>query len=429
MSLGTKLLTKLCQTQDIQTAVKLGSMVSTYAVGDEEKTLVEKVNAHLQDYGVLPSDETLMVYMDGNMLPTVEEPVEFYISHMRQRYVDKGIRSGVQRIEQYLKGSDKEPEKALSLLTETIGELNLAVQADSIHDYRNAATTLYPAYIAQMTGAMLGVELGWPYVDEQMGGAQAGDLISTVGRPGEGKTFLLLYAAYHLWKTQKKIPLFITMEMKPWLIEQRLAAIDAKIPAMDIKLANLTSIKQGKYKQHLQDLQGCEIPFYIIDGGFSATVKDIIALVRQLRPHCVYVDGAYLMKSEDPRSTRFQRVNDVAEGLKHGLASNCDIPVLASWQFSRQATKKKDKGEPIGLEDIAYADAIGQLSSLVFGLFQPHSPESVITKEILLMKGRSGETGKFHINWDFTDMDFTELTQAQLNQEVESTVYHVEDVG
>jgi hypothetical protein len=84
---------------------------------------------------------------------------------------------------------------------------------------------------------------------------------------------------------------------------------------------------------------------------------------------------------------------------------------VCSWQFSRAAVSGKKKGKDsadVGLEDIGYSDAIGQLSSVVLGLFDHESPETMHQKLMRLLKGRSGETGEFHINWNFKTCDFSE---------------------
>jgi hypothetical protein len=67
----------------------------------------------------------------------------------------------------------------------------------------------------------------------------------------------------------------------------------------------------------------------------------------------------------------------------------------------------------MGLEDIAGADAIGQIASVVLGLLQEESIESLMTKRFEILKGRSGEVGSFDTNWVFdlpgNAMDFSEV--------------------
>jgi len=70
----------------------------------------------------------------------------------------------------------------------------------------------------------------------------------------------------------------------------------------------------------------------------------------------------------------------------------------------------------VGVGEIGYSDAIGQISSIVLGLFQEDSPETIQSRKVNVMKGRNGEIGELRIAWDFIDMDF-----SQVDPPIEST--------
>jgi hypothetical protein len=86
------------------------------------------------------------------------------------------------------------------------------------------------------------------------------------------------------------------------------------------------------------------------------------------------------------------------------------VATFSSWQFNRVASQKKDKGGKGGtIDDIGYSDAIGQISSIVLGLFQEDGVETMNKKTIRVLKGRGGEVGEFDINWDFNKMNFDQI--------------------
>src|SRR5690606_31827432 len=142
-------------------------------------------------------------------------------------------------------------------------------------------------------------------------------------------------------------------------IQQRLAALQAHIPAGQLKHATLSSHNLGKLKTGLTTIKGYHAPFYVVDGNLAATVEDIWMMARQLKPAAIFLDGAYLVKHPTERD-RYRRVAENAELIKSELAALA--PVVCSWQFARTATKKQNtkKGEKVGLEDIGYSDAIAQ---------------------------------------------------------------------
>ena len=226
----------------------------------------------------------------------------------------------------------------------------------------------------------------------------AGDYVVT------HNTMQMLYAAHHGWRQQGRCQMFVSMEMKPLAIKQRLAAMHAAVPAMKLKNAELSSGYLGKMKASLLEVKGAAAAFWVVDGNFAATVEDIWMLARQLKPDGIWVDGGYLVKHPRERD-RFKRVAENADLMKQELSDLA--PTMVSWQFAKP--KEKSKKVTFSLDDIGYTDAIAQVSSLVLGLLAPDSVETLRSREVDILKGRNGEVGKFRTRWDFVGMDFDEL--------------------
>lgn len=161
------------------------------------------------------------------------------------------------------------------------------------------------------------------------------------------------------------------------------------------------------YKKQLSDdllkLQEAESSFYILDTNIAGKVADIKLICSQLKPDAVFVDGAYLLIA-DSRYGKYEKVGEVCRELKR-LATDCNIPVIASWQLNRESKKAKS----LGIEHIAGSDEIGQLSSVVLGLLEEDSIATAKRKMIDILKGRSGEKGIFYTNWCFKTMSFSEV--------------------
>ena len=68
---------------------------------------------------------------------------------------------------------------------------------------------------------------------------------------------------------------------------------------------------------------------------------------------------------------------------------------------------------------------IGQVSSIVLGLFQEEGVETMVRRKIRVLKGRNGEVGAFDINWNFTNMDFTQVQADQLSKEQQKPLDYV----
>jgi len=228
-------------------------------------------------------------------------------------------------------------------------------------------------------------------------------------------TFQMLYSAMNVWKRDRKTVLVASMEMKPILLMERLAAMHTHTAYDYILQGQIPTLfsgdKNAKFKESLMELQGDDVPFYIVDGDLTATVGDIRTLAQQLKVDCVFIDGGYLVNVPG-KFGKYEKVAEACRGMKQQIAQSLDIPCVVSWQFSREATKLKGDAK-VGLEHIGYSDEIGQLSSIVLGLFQDDTVETKERRKIDILKGRFGETGEFYTNWDFKNMDFSECENTE----------------
>ena len=109
---------------------------------------------------------------------------------------------------------------------------------------------------------------------------------------------------------------------------------------------------------------------------------------------------------------RYRRVAENADLMKQELAALA--PTTVSWQFAKSASKKK-KGEQVTGDDVGYSDAIYQVSSVLMGLFEPDSVETLNRRKVEILKGRKGEVGSFVTNWNFTRMDFSEILSTNIS--------------
>lgn len=376
--------------------------------GEEEK-LWKYFDAHIKKYGTLP-DFDLIKADTGFDLGAQLQPSEFYLDRARDNHVHQTLIATINDVHhKFLKGAGAKPVDGLHALGNAVMELSVQNMGQLVLDYRKAQDLIMQAYKAKsLDGGNMGLQLGWPTLDQMTGGLAVGDLISIAGRPAAGKTWFVLWMALHAWKTQGKVPLFLSMEMKPLLILQRLLAIHGHLPAKGIKDAALTTKHYKEMLALLKDLSKNDVPFHVVDGNLTSNVSDVYAPTRQLKPDLVIIDGAYLLTHPSERD-RFKRVAENASLIKQQI---CDLaPTICSWQFARPPkTQKGEKKKQLTGDDVGYSDAILQLSSLALGIMQEESTETIKQRDVSVLKGRQGEQGKFTVKWDFDwTTDFSEI--------------------
>ena len=68
------------------------------------------------------------------------------------------------------------------------------------------------------------------------------------------------------------------------------------------------------------------------------------------------------------------------------------------------------------MEDIAYSDAIGQISSGVLAAHQEDTVETANQRLINVLKCRTEKPGRFSVRWDFQGMDFSEVMPVKASE-------------
>ncbi len=401
-TIGLRFLAALCEEDKLGDFLAAGN--TSHLFNEGERQAAEYVVKHVSQYGALPTLETIELHTDAE-LEVPPEPSAYYLEHLKQRYMDLGLRNSVEAVTRLLKGDGKDPRRAVETMFESCVELLRTEKSANLFDFRDSLTPVVSEHTAKVMGTDIGIDLGWPTLDEMTGGVRCGDLISYVGRPQKGKTWMMLYSALHAWEQQGKTVMFCTFEMEGRLIRERLASMYGHVPHMSLKLGQLTTEDSTKLVSGLTHAREVDAPLWVLDAGMATTVPELLAVTRSLKPDVIYLDGAYLIQHENTRLDRFRKIDAVADQIKTILTPLA--PTVASWQYNRAASKKK-KDDPVTADDVYGSDVIFMVSSLLLGIFQPDTPESIQRKLIEIQKGRGGEKGQFYTQWDFNRMDFSE---------------------
>lgn len=411
MSIGLKLLASILKSGDLNKYLGMG--LSDELFMPSEKDVFAVVESHIKKHGVVPHPSTVTAAVADLPLPdAVPEPPDFYFEQVRDRFVTNTLRNAMLKTKDLLvSGSISE---AVTLIIGTATGLSLKTHEKSIVDFRHAMKLITQEYTKQQKGEHEGIPFGWPYLDEMSAGMQPGDFVSIIGRPQQGKTQCLLRIGQQAWRQQHKPVLLVSMEMKPIPLMQRLINLEFQTNLSQLKKGELTTKKYNQLKNGMLALEDHDVPFWIIDGNLTATVDDVWALCQQLKPAMVLADGAYLFQTDNPRDSRWEKMAKSAERLKGDIASNLNIPVVATYQFSKESVKKKKKGDKLGLEDIYGSDTIAQLSSVALGILEEESAETINAKTITILKGRNGECGEFKINFNYATGNFEQWLEESL---------------
>jgi len=411
MSLGSRFLTSVIQTGDVTEYLKYGQMGALFDADPLSKPLFQFVDDYVRTYSQLPPTTWIKEKLSVE-LGSEEVAAGALHKDLFDRYMTRAMKLTAEKANELIKD---DPKKAFETMTLGLQAISATEMMPQVSDFRRVAAEYWPIFVQHWSDGVQTVPWQWQTLQKQSKGLRAGDLVSIVGRPGLGKTWLMLSAALHTWVTTDRPVIFVSMEMMRENIMERLAALYTKT-AMDFfkdgYAPNLFG-QGGKQavKKALMQAENAKAPFYVVDGNLTATVEDVYSLCQQYGPSALYIDGAYMLGH--PKETEmFKKVSVNVNLLKQTVATRLKVPTICSWQFAREADKLKP-GQVPTLAHIGYSDVIGQASSIVMGLFQnddDSNAEMIKRRRVNILKGRSGEIGEFNVSWDFVRMVFDEYT-------------------
>lgn len=284
--------------------------------------------------------------------------------------------------------------------------------------------------VAEMMDAdeLPGVATGLVDLDEAVGNFRPGEYSIVAGRPGSGKTAVLLNMSLYAPVVKKTPGLFITCEMPPRAIARRAISILSKkawlrsddpldqvtIPYYKLRnpIRYPLSVEEIERMQRIQNAL-VDVPLYIEDGA-GLTTAEIDAMVAR------YIEEG---KTDPSKAIRFvaldyyQLVNlpnfkgdtkdqPVYEAVSEALrliARKHNIPVIVNAQLSRLVEHRQDK-RPM-LSDLRNSGKAEQDADVVIGLYRDEyyngdRSEDPGIIELILLKVRDGETKTIRAHFD-----------------------------
>lgn len=266
------------------------------------------------------------------------------------------------------------------------------------------------AYYKAKSG-ISGLPTPWVSLNEGIMGLQENEVLYIGARPGLGKTMMLL-ECLKLYLDMKIKVLVISTEMTEVALTMRLASMISGVPHMKIRKGTLTEGLERGLMATLDRL--AESPYIKILGSeFEAETATIEASIIEFEPEMVLIDGVYLVKeSTMPKSSRIERMPFVTSNLKK-WGKRYKHRTIATTQMNR--TANQNDPETICMENLSYADSIGQDADFIVGLRATKEMKEEKRVEMRSLKTREGESFKpIDISFDFVNMQFSEIINGDV---------------
>lgn len=287
--------------------------------------------------------------------------------------------------------------------------------ADKVYDNVDAAIQAGTKFIGLPTG------IGqW---DRILKGMKPQTVTIVAGRPGLGKTTLMLQVAKVLAQAHVPVGIF-SLEMSAEQLALRSVSSMCGITASAIESGSMTDAQVTAYT--LAHGIYRDWPIYVCDLG-GLTIQDIMAKSRQMvAEHSIQVVMIDHLGEVvgDSRHGRMQEVSQTAQGLKQ-IAKALDIPALALCQLSRNIESRVGNERRPRLSDLRDTGRLEEIAESVTFIWNPNPVsedfeyDRPIEVELWIAKQRNGRLGAVRLMFDGNRYSFTEISkQADPGQEL-----------
>ncbi len=272
------------------------------------------------------------------------------------------------------------------------------------HDLKPISKVLSEYYdrideLAKRPEDIHGVPTGFIDLDKMLGGLQPSDFLIVAGRPGQGKTGLLLSIAKNAGLTHKKRVAIFSLEMSNEQVVQRLIAQETGIDSHRLRNGKLQDNEWALFTHAIEVFSDTRI---FLDDTPGVTPLQLRTKCRRLHMEhgidLVIVDYLQLMGGDSRTDNRVQEVSHISRSLKV-LARELNVPVLAAAQLSRAVEQRTDK-RPV-LSDLRESGSLEQDADVVMFIYRPDQYEKDTDKqnvaEIIVAKHRNGPVGSVEL--------------------------------
>jgi replicative DNA helicase len=260
-----------------------------------------------------------------------------------------------------------------------------------------------------------GFKLGFSELDRMIPtGVHRKNLVIIAGRPGHGKTSMLLGIAIQMAKIGTPIIIF-SLEMAEMELIMRMLSAMSRVDLTRMNTGFMNKEDWNRLSRAAGDLSA--LPIWIDDSS-ALTVSDMRSRTRRIPTEIPVILIDYLQLVSPPK--HLQRANDVEKigavsvALKN-MAKSTNASVIAAAQLSRSTEKRRDQTPK--LSDLRQSGQIEQDADVVILLHRPElareTEENAGLADVIIGKQRNGMTGSFSMAFERHYSTFSNLYQEQ----------------
>jgi len=381
----------------------------------QAQTAIEWVREFYNKWEKFPEVSTVKQELNIDLPDEVEEE-SFVIRTAKDYFRSKKLQSIIEKAAISLEARD--PQGAEAILKQV---LDLESTTNLGHSFRQTGIERYERYEDGKHTKNSGILTPWPSLNEQIMGYMPASITTLMALSNTGKTWLGIINSAHMLNQGYRVAL-ISMEDSLSLIENRLDSLYYKINNRDLNKHALRMGEEAKWRDGLHENTEGDGDVFIYTSKQVNNVFDLSAIVDTVKPDVLIVDAAYRLQAKGIEMG--WKTSEVVMDQLKDLMEVKQIPIILTVQQDPELMKKaKSKQERMYSTRGGKFWGIG--SNVVVELAATEDQRIMGTATLTVCKNKSyipdgsESTGEIDIHWDLKTMDFHELAEDDVLEEIQ----------
>ena len=402
-----QVLNKILQDKDLSIIYDNNITVEFFSDYVDEFKFIEQ---HYKQYNSTPDYSTFVAKFTNFDVIEVTEPTSYLIDALYNDYNRRHLAKTFNQIRQLLTADKTEEALALYMNSSTNLHQNKHLKCvDILKDFSR-----YDTYIEKCNNVdKYYIKTGFNELDRLTGGWDINEELATIiGRPGRGKSWILLKCATAAALQGLNVGIY-SGEMTETKVGYRIDTLIGNISNGQILHGNVQA--DLAYRQYIESLKNITGSIKILTPamiGGLAGINTLRSFIEREHLDILFVDQHSLLEDDHKAKNPVEKAANISRDLKQ-LQVLKKIPIISVSQQNRTSAENG-----VGTEHVAQSDRIAQDSTIIIGV---EREDDILS--LHLIKSRDGESGKYlryHTNLDkgiFTyipeDVDVTNSVDMQ----------------
>ena len=391
---------------------------------DEHKRIYQFMLDHFGRHGTAPDEHVVAQAFPTSRWKPQKQALSYLIERMQQDRSFVILTQGLSSAADYVQ--TEQPAEIQQVLQEALIQSRLETSNSLDFDFASARLGFEELLVERMDnpGMLRGISTGFNGIDYVTGGLQPEQYIVLLGTPKTFKSATLLAMAKAVHE-QAKVACFIGYEMSNVEQTDRMVSLYSGVSLTKIMNGTLTEKEFKTVQKALRRVEGMRPFIFSTDITAATTVSGVQAKIQQYQPDVVFVDGAYLMQSEQAGVDQGspQAMTSISRGMKR-LAQAQKIPIVVTTQASLTRSKSG-----LSISSAMYTQAWGQDCDIMLGVerVREDKEQTELVDEInagpavvkfRVVESRSGPRRDTLLEWDWSAGSVTEIDVAKARQQL-----------